>query len=100
MLGLDCWNGTFEQVSRFRDETDVDFPLLLNGRDTAARYDLPYHSFVVVDGRGMIRYVSAGPDPQAFDLAALEEVIEDCMRDSNQTQDATWGLIKALYSRK
>ncbi len=99
-FGIDCWNGTTEQLEHFRDQTGVHYPLLQGGRQVAAAYDLPYNSFVVIDSRGVVRYVSVGPDPSAYDPGALTTSIDQILGEANRMQEATWGAIKTLYNRK
>lgn len=99
-LGIDCWNGTREQVDQFRRETGVSFPLLLSGNEAGSVYDLSYNSVVVIDGRGYVRYVSAGPSPSAYSQSELRTVIERLLEEANATREATWGAIKSLYTRK
>ncbi len=100
MLGIEGWNGTNEQVRRFADDTGVTFPLLLGGRDCASDFGVSYHSFVLIDARGIVRYVSAGPDASAFDLPAIESSVMTLLEEANAVTDRTWGQIKSLYGRK
>jgi peroxiredoxin len=100
VLGIECWNGTREQVQRFAEHTSVDYPLLLGGRDVASDFGLSYHSFVLVDGRGIVRYVNAGPDDAALDLPGLESAISTLLEEANEAVTSTWGQIKTLYGRK
>lgn len=97
ILGIDCWNGTAEQLRQFRTQAAVTFPLLMMGQSTAVEYDLAYNSIVVIDGKGIVRYVSAGPDAGAFDLAALDRAIHDSLEEAAAVTNATWGVIKSLY---
>jgi peroxiredoxin len=99
-FAIDCWDGTSDQVQHFRDQTGVYYPVLQGGRQMAAAYDLSYNSFVVIDTRGMVRYVSAGPDPSAYDPTALTQTLDNLLGEANDLKDATWGAIKTLYNRK
>lgn len=99
ILGIDCWNDSADKLEVFRGETGVTFPLLANGMRTAEDYQVPYHSFVLVDSKGIVRYVSEGPDASAYDPDALESAIRRVMEDANAIRDATWGVIKSLYGR-
>ena len=100
ILGIDCWNGTSEQVQSFADQTGATFPLLLGGQDCAADYGLSYHSFVLIDARGVVRVVDPGPDASAFNLSALNSSILSLLEEANAISDQTWGRIKSLYGRK
>jgi peroxiredoxin len=99
ILGIDCWDDSSDQLELFQDECGVTFPLLANGRATAQQYQVPYNSFVLIDSKGIVRYVSVGPDANAYDPEALESAIRRVMEDANAIRDATWGVIKSLYGR-
>ena len=98
MLGIECSGGGHEQVGNFRNQTGVRFPLLLNGEAAREEYELEAPSFVLVGGGGTVRYVSAGAGIDAYDRGSLSNAIEESLRESNDTKEATWGLIKSLYS--
>jgi peroxiredoxin len=100
VIGVDCWNGTGEQVSQFAGDNGIAFPLLLGGRDCASNYGLPYHSFVLIDGGGVVREIWQGPDASAFDLSAIQARIDVLLAEANAVDDKTWGRIKSLYGRK
>ena len=99
VLGIDCWNGTADQLRRFGEQCNAEYPLLLSGSGCGAEYDVPYHSFVVVDGRGVVRQVRPGPDASAFDLSAIQAEVETLLGEASSSNAATWGAIKALYGR-
>jgi peroxiredoxin len=99
ILGIECWEGNREQVAHFQEEAQVTYPLLLGGRNTATAYDLPYLSFVVIDARGIVQYVSPGPDPASFSPTELEQAIKRSLDDAAAVTNATWGAIKNLYGR-
>jgi peroxiredoxin len=98
ILGIDCWNGTADQLKAYRSASGAGFPLLLSGREVAASYDLAYNSFVVIDAKGIVRYVSPGPEPSAFSLDALRAAVRTSIADAAAVSAATWGAIKTLYS--
>lgn len=100
VLGIECWDGTTDQVGRFAERNGVTFPLLLGGRDCAEKYGVSYHSFVLIDGRGIVRVIRPGPDPGAMDLQALENSVLALLEEANATTEGTWGRIKSLYGRK
>ncbi len=100
VYGIDCWDGTVSQLSQFRDQNSVQFPLLLAGSSTASAYDLPYGSYVVIDAKGVVRYVSAGPSASAFDLSGLQSIIKTLLEEASATRTQTWGTIKTLYGQK
>jgi len=99
VLGIDCWNGTADQARRFAEQSGAEYPILMNGSGCGTDYDLPYHSFVVVDGRGIVRLVRIGPDSSAFDLATIQAAVEQVLGEASTTTTDTWGAIKALYGR-
>ena len=78
-------------------DAGIQFPLLQEGKDVASSYNLAYNSFVVVDGGGIVRYVSAGPSGSAYDENAIDSAIRQAMQDANADKNATWGKIKNLY---
>ena len=97
-LGIESQGSTLEQMIRFRDETGVRFPLLMDGQSVQSDYDLPVSSFVLIDADGVARYIGRGPGTEAYDRTALTSAIEESLRETNETKEATWGLIKSLYS--
>ena len=99
VLGIDCWNSPTDQIERMQVDAGLQFPLLLQGKDVATSYGLPYNSFVVVDGGGVVRYVSSGPDAGAYDESAIDSAIRTAMQDANAEKNATWGKIKTLYGK-
>ena len=63
VVGADLWNGTTSQLTGFRDQTGVTFPLLLNGAvatggNLATLYGT-YDNFVIVNRQGVVRYHAA-----------------------------------------
>ena len=98
VLGIESGGGSLEEVTQFRNVTGVHFPLLLDGAETRLVYDVPATSFVLVDGSSVVRYLSLGPGQEAYDPQALRSAIDEILRESNETNEATWGLIKSLYS--
>lgn len=97
VFGLECSGCGYNELSNFRDQTGVDFPLLLNAGSTQDVYDVPIDSFVLIDGTGTVRYISPGPGVGAYDSNALRTAIDQVLREANNTKAATWGLIKSLY---
>jgi peroxiredoxin len=97
VFGIDCWDGSREQLNRLRQSTGVSYPLLMSGSSTAAAYNVPYNSFVLIDGRGVVRYVSAGPSASAFNLPALQTSVARLLDEANVSKEKTWGAIKTLY---
>ncbi len=98
VLGIECHGSTLEQAARFRNETGARYPLLLDGQSTQSDYDVPVSSFVLVDGSGKVRYVGLGPGDDAYDPSAILSTNDDILRETNARKEATWGLIKSLYS--
>jgi peroxiredoxin len=98
VLGIECLGGTAEQMNQFWHETDVDFPLLMDGGMVQAIYGVDVLSLVLVDGSGTVRYVSSGQGGQAYDRESLVGVLELILTEANSSKQATWGLIKGLYS--
>lgn len=100
VFGIDCWNGTAEQLGLFRKDSGVSFPLLLGGMNTAEAYDLAYHSVVLLDGRGIVRFISSGPEPTSFDIDSVESEVKELLDNAASIEESTWGTIKTLYGRR
>jgi hypothetical protein len=98
VLGLDSRDCSLEDLENFRNQTGVDFPILRNASSTQSSYGVPDDSFVLIDGGGIVRYLSLGPGTTSYDASALKTAIERILRDANQTKTATWGVIKSLYN--
>jgi peroxiredoxin len=98
VLGIDCLGGTAEQLSQFWHETSVSFPLLMDGGMVQATYGVDVLSLVLIDGSGTVRYVSTGQGGQAYDRDAIVSMVELILAEANSSKQATWGLIKGLYS--
>lgn len=99
VIGVDCWDGTMDQVRYFRDTSGADYTLLLDGSSVARNYDLSYNSTLVLNRRGIIRYLAPGPDESAFDPNAIESAIVAALEEQEADVETTWGTIKSLYER-
>jgi peroxiredoxin len=99
VFGLECWDGTAQQIRDFVSANAVTFPILGNAGDTARLYDVPYESIVVIDTGGVVRLVLQGPDASAYDQKRIEQTIKSLLQDPSYTDMQTWGAIKALFSR-
>jgi peroxiredoxin len=97
VFAIDCWDGSRDQVNRFRQNTDISYPVLMSGSSTASDYNLSYNSFVLIDTRGTVRYVSAGPSASAYNASALESAVARLLDEANESKEKTWGAIKTLY---
>ena len=82
VLGVDLWNGTSGQVTSFRDQTGVTFPLLLNGSlatggNLATLYG-PYDNYVVINKSGIVRYHAANvwPHGNRYHLDEIQGAID------------------------
>jgi peroxiredoxin len=99
VLGLECWDGTEQQLREFATANQVSYPLLGGAGATARQYDLPYHSFVVIDTGGVVRLAIQGPDASAYDRAEIEKTVKSLLEDPSASEEQTWGAIKVLFSR-
>ena len=99
VLGLECWDGTEQQLRDFATANGISYPLLGNAGATARQYDVPYHSFVVIDTGGVVRLVILGPDAAAYDRDQIETTVRSLLQNPSATEEQTWGAIKALFSR-
>lgn len=98
VLGLDNRGCSRDELENFRNQTGVEFPILRDAESTLGSYGVTEDSFVLVDGTGIVRYLSLGPGTLAYDSSALRTAIEALLRDANQSKTATWGAIKGLYN--
>jgi peroxiredoxin len=99
VLGLECWDGTEQQLRDFATANGVSYPLLGNAGATARQYDVPYQSFVVLDTGGLVRLVILGPDASAYNRDQIETTIKSLLQNPSATEEQTWGAIKVLFSR-
>lgn len=99
VLGLECWDGTQQQLSDFATANGVTYPLLGSAGATAGQYDVPYHSFVLLDTAGVVRLIIQGPDASAYDRDQIESAVKTLLQNPSATEEQTWGAIKALFSR-
>ncbi len=99
VIGIDCWDGTLDDVRYFRDMTGADYVILLGGSSVARVYDLSYNSTLVLNRRGFVRYLAPGPDDSAFDPDAIEMAILAALEEQEEDVETTWGVIKSLYER-
>jgi peroxiredoxin len=99
VFGLECWDGTAEQLDEFASASGVTYSILGNAGETARQYDVPYQSIVVVDTGGTVRLVLLGPDASAYDADKIAQTVKGLLQDPSNTDTQTWGAIKALFSR-
>ena len=95
---VDGWDGSYDEVDHFRNVTGTRSPVCLNGSGLLSACDLTANSFVVLDDEGIVRYVSEGPDPSAYQPDEMKPVIELYLSKAAATQMRTWGEIKGLYT--
>lgn len=100
IFAIDSWDGSAEELAALRDRAGVSFPFLMNGSAFLSACDLPWHSFLIVDGEGVVRYVSPGPDVSAYDPVAMDRVVQEYLPGTAGVKVKTWGAIKGLYSGK
>jgi peroxiredoxin len=98
VLGLDSRGCSLAELENFRNQTGVEFPLLRDADSTLGSYGVPEDSFVLIDGSGIVRYLSLGPGTASYNVSELSTAIDQLLRDANQTRTATWGVIKSLYN--
>jgi peroxiredoxin len=98
VLGLDCWDGTTQQLRDFASANGVSYTLLGGAGDTASLYGVSYNSFVVIDREGVVRLVLQGPDASAYDHDRIEKTVKSLLQDPAALEEQTWGAIKALFN--
>jgi hypothetical protein len=73
-LGIDCWDGSESQVQNFKLSTNpaLKYPLLLKGRATMNAYKITYETSMVIDQKGIIRYLESG-----VNLSQIQKTIDE-----------------------
>ncbi|MBM3287885.1 MAG: TlpA family protein disulfide reductase [Candidatus Eisenbacteria bacterium] len=99
VLGLDARSCSRTGLENFRDQTGVDYPLLLDAGDVQSTYGISDDSFVLVDGGGVVRYVAEGPGTGSYNSTQMKVKIEELLRDANNVKVSTWGVIKSIYQQ-
>lgn len=95
--GIECMRGNAAALRRFRTESGAQFPLLLNGEGVMASYDVPVNTIVLINGEGLVSYISLGPGIDAYEEGALRNAVDEVLREANDVKAMTWGLIRNLY---
>ncbi len=60
ILGLDVWNGTFNQLTFFKNSTGVEYPLLQMANAVGSAYGSFNDYSILVDKNGRIAYRKSG----------------------------------------
>ena len=97
VFAVDTWDGLAEEVGRVRDEAGVRYPFLLNGGALLDACDIEWHSFVIVDGNGTVRYVNQTASGGAYEPGAMQAVVDEFLTNAVDTEIVTWGEIKRFY---
>lgn len=98
VYAIDGWDGSYDEVDHFRNVTGARFPVLLNGSELLSACGLQANSFVILDDDGIVRFVSEGPDPSAYQPDVMKQVVELYLGKAAATHIRTWGEIKGLYT--
>jgi len=75
-LGIDCWDGSASQVRDFKNFTGITYPLLLNGSDLQAEFDLNYDYSVVLGKTGEVKYRGGG-----VQVAKIQQAINSALSE-------------------
>lgn len=59
-IGIDVWDGSINQMLTYKEQTGVSFPLCLIGSSVLPLYKLIYDYSIVIDQKGIIRYLGSG----------------------------------------
>jgi peroxiredoxin len=97
LLGINVGPPQITDLEAFRNATGVTFPLIPAGQSIGDEFGMGVNSFAVVDGRGIVRYVSVGVGSQAYDETALKQAVSDALEGVVPPKEATWGRIKTLF---
>ncbi len=76
IVGVDVWDGSVGQLSNFRIQTGVTFPLGLNGSGVGGIYGAPNDYSVLIDKSGRKVYESAGAN-----VTALKKKIDELIQE-------------------
>ncbi len=61
VLGVDEWDGSSNQIrTQFKNPTEVTYPLLKNGSAVAARYNVNFDWFILLDQEHKVYYTASG----------------------------------------
>ncbi len=71
---MDTWNGNSSQVTVFRNNTGITFPICLRGSSVATQYQTTYDRGLVIDQDGILRY--KGTANIANNINAIKSMIQ------------------------
>lgn len=71
ILGLDVWNGTFNQLTNFKNSTGVEYPLLQMASSVGSLYGSFNDYSILIDKNGRIAYRKSG-----VKISQLKETID------------------------
>lgn len=97
VFAVDSWDGLPEELTRLRDEAGVRYPFLLNGGGLLEACDLEWHSFVILDGTGVVRYVNQIASSGSYQPSEMQTIVDEYLLESVETEIVTWGEIKRFY---
>lgn len=100
ILGINVGPQEVEEVTAFRKATGVDFPLIPAGGEMGGDYQVEENTFIVVDGEGIIRYVSGGTGARAYNEDEIRSAVSGALENVLPPKEATWGRIKTLFEEK
>ncbi len=76
IVGVDVWDGSIGQLSNFRVQTGVTFPLGLNGSGVGGLYGAPNDYSVLIDKNGRKVYETSGAN-----VPALKKKIDELLQE-------------------
>ena len=103
VVGIDVWDGSFSQVQNYAHGSgrNITYPLGMQGSGYGNQWRLDRHSFVIIDGNGIIQYITpqSTPYPQRLSqhraemLAKLDELTQTTgVQDQSNQAPATFKL--------
>ncbi|MEZ4648140.1 MAG: redoxin domain-containing protein [Candidatus Eisenbacteria bacterium] len=99
VFAVDSWDGLSDELARVRDEAGVRYPFLLNGNALVTACDIEWHSFIVLDTSGTVRYVNEIASGGEYDPTGMQAAVDEFLPEPVDTEIVTWGEIKRFYDR-
>lgn len=100
VFAIDSLDGTVEDLGRVQQESGARFPFLRDGSSLVSAAGIAWHSVMIVDEEGLVRYLSEGANPDIYQPEAIREVLDGLLGHAAELRIKTWGEIKQLYERR
>lgn len=97
IMGINVGPQEVEAVEKFLTATNVEFPLIHEGAPVGEAYQVRVNTYVVIDGQGIVRYISSGSGAQAYNGDEIHDAVSGALENVLPPKEATWGRIKTLF---